>query len=575
MSELARDQLGGAERLTSGPAGRPFFGVAWQRRTEFDWFDAGSIALLCALTILVVATFRDYAITNDEWIQHRYGELIIQYYRSGFVDRSVFRLDNLYLYGGLFDVAAVLLTHVVALDPFALRHLMSALMGVAGLGSAIATARLIAGPRAGFLAGIALAVCGSWYGTMFHHTKDIPLSAAMAGALYFLIRAMRDCPKCRLRYVLGFGGLTGAALGIKVLALLLLCYVGIAILLNIPTALVRQPGEVIRFAVRSLLRFLPGLAVAYLIMIASWPWSALSPLNPVLGLVSFGEFHYGIRTVLDGEVYRMATVPRWYVPTYLVIKLPIPMLIGSSLALGFAAIPRLARTLTDRRRREIILVVVSALFPILCEVIVRGPAFSGLRHFLFVLPPLAILAGIGLSLMTSQLTKGSAAAGVFALMIFGAGFIWNAVTLYRLHPYEYLVYNAFVGGLPGATRRYATDYWFTMMPEAVDGLEAYLARTRSDGRDAGHVYTVAICGERASFLHKAPANLRWAQVWETADFFIAPTHMNWDQDSHGKVVFTVERLGVPIGFVKDQRSEESSGRASDAAASPDPYQRGR
>jgi hypothetical protein len=525
------------------------------RPTQIDWYDLGSVTLIVFLAILILATFRDYAITNDEWVQQRYGELIIAYYKSGFTDRSVFKFANLYLYGGLFDIVAVLLGHAVSLDPFDLRHLMSALIGLAGLGSAIATARLIAGPRAGLLAGIALAVCGSWYGTMFHHTKDVPLGAAMAGALYFLIRAARDCPRCRLRYTLPFGVLTGAALGIKVLGLLLICYIGVAIALNAPPSVTQNRHEFARFLIKSAIRFVPALLIAYLIMIAAWPWSALSPLNPILGLFSFSEFHYGIRTVLDGQTYLMATVPRWYVPTYLLIKVPLLMLVGFVFALAFATVPRLSGPAwSAQRSREIGIVAAAAIFPIACEAIVRGPAFSGLRHFLFVLPPLAALTGIGLSIALSRLAKQSILASAFAGAIVVIGFAWNASTLYELHPYEYLVYNPLVGGLGGATRRYVTDYWFTMMPEAVRGLEAYLARTEPTDANPKRFHTVALCGERASFLHEAAPNLRWAQTWETADFFVAPTHMNCDFDSQGKIVVTVERLGVPIGFVKDQRS---------------------
>ena len=67
-------------------------------------------------------------------------------------------------------------------------------------------------------------------------------------------------------------------------------------------------------------------------MIAAWPWSALAPLNPVRGLIDFGEFHYHIRTLLDGRVYEMADVPRWYVPVYLLIKLPLVILAGAGRA---------------------------------------------------------------------------------------------------------------------------------------------------------------------------------------------------------------------------------------------------
>jgi len=554
MTDLARERADGVTRLRAGVTSSPWIARLIRTAARLDPFDAASLALLAVLFVLVLVTFRDYAITNDEWIQHRYGELIVAYYKSGFTDRSVFGLDNLYLYGGLFDIVAVLLSHVVALDAFDLRHLMCAMIGVAGLGSAIATARMIGGSRAGLIAGVALAVCGSWYGTMFHHSKDIPLAAAMAGALYFLLRAARDLPNPQMRHVIGFGALTGAALGIKVLGLLLLGYVGIAILISIPEPMIRTPWQARTFIWRSLVRLVPALALAYGIMIVTWPWSALSPLNPIRGLFSFAEFHYNIRTVLDGTVYRMATIPRIYVPVYILIKLPLLMLAGAALAMIFAALPKLANgVIAHRARREIGVVAVAALFPVLCEVILHGPAFCGLRHFLFVLPPLAILAGVGLDSLLKRVSGIRLLAPV-ALAVVLVGFSWNAVTLYRLHPYEYLVFNPLVGGLEGASRRYATDYWFTIMPEAVDGLEAYLARTEpAESRDPNHSYSVAICGERASFLKKAKPHLHWAEVWETADFFIAPTHMNCDRDSQGKIVATVRRLGVPLGYVKDQR----------------------
>ena len=63
------------------------------------------------------------------------------------------------------------------------------------------------------------------------------------------------------------------------------------------------------------------------------------------------------------------------------------------------------------------------------------------------------------------------------------GLGWNATTLYRLHPDEYLFFNPLVGGLAGASRNYVTDYWVNMMPEAVSDLEHYLDRT--EGKRAG------------------------------------------------------------------------------------------
>jgi hypothetical protein len=122
----------------------------------------------------------------------------------------------------------------------------------------------------------------------------------------------------------------------------------------------------------------------------------------------------------------------------------------------------------------------------------------------------------------------------------------------QMHPYEYVFYNELVGGLKGASRRYATDYWVNITPEAVRDLEDYVRR---GSRDAPSIpYTVAVCGERLPFEDRPHPDLQWTPDWPKADFFIAPTHMNCDRVLAGQVVATIERLGVPIGYVKDRRA---------------------
>ena len=234
-------------------------------------FDAAAILLLLGLAAIVLLTFEQYAISNDEEVQHRYGELILSYYTSGFADQSALNFKNLYLYGGLFDVSAVLLGRVLPFDLIDIRHVLCGLIGVAGIGATWATARLIAGPRAAFIAAIALATCGAWYGAMFNHTKDIPFAAAMMGATYFLLLIGRALPRPRLLHVLGFALTLGAALGIRVGGLMLIGYAGIVVLAHTPF---RRAAETARFWLRSALVLLPALVVAYLIMIAAWPWAA-------------------------------------------------------------------------------------------------------------------------------------------------------------------------------------------------------------------------------------------------------------------------------------------------------------
>jgi hypothetical protein len=520
--------------------------------------DLATIVLVAALAVIALFTFRDYAISNDEGVQHRYGELIIDYYASGFRDQSVFSFQNLYLYGGLFDIVAVALSHLVPIDPYDLRHILCAMIGIGGIGATAATARLGAGPRAALIAAIGLSVCGAWYGTIFNHTKDVPFAAAMMGATLFLIRIARSLPAPRAGDVASFGLLAGAALGMRVLGLLLVIYAGAAIVLYLPRPWFGHGRARWRFAALSAARLLPALLLAYLIMVLAWPWAALSPLNPVRGLLAFSEFQYDIRTNLAGQVYEMANAPRLYVPIYILIRLPLLMLLGAALAILYALLPRLGAASAELQRRDVALVALTVMFPLACQVIWRGPAFTGMRHFLFVIPALAVLAGIGLDKALTALATRGRVIGSGALAVVAGCFLFDAVTLVRLHPYEYLYYNSLVGGLPGASRRYDLDYWFASMPEAIHQLEAYLRRTEpADAARPAPLYSVAVCGERLPFekIVTLP-ELRWdfKPQWDQSEFFIAPTQMNCDGDLDGKIIGTVERLGVVIAYVKDRRA---------------------
>ena len=530
--------------------------LRWTLR--FDPHDIAAVVLLAVLIVVALLTCKDYAISNDEGVQHHYAELIMAYYRSGFADQSVFGFQNLYLYGGLFDIIAVAFSHVIPVDPYDLRHILCALIGIGGIAAAAATARLIAGPRAGLIAAISLTLCGAWYGAMFNHTKDIPFAAAMMGATLFLVRIARCLPSPRPSDIAAFGLLAGAALGVRVLGLLLVIYVGFALLLYLPRPWLGYGRARLRFAVKSLAWMLPALTLAYVIMMLAWPWAALAPLNPLRGLLAFSEFSYSIRTTLAGQTYEMADVPRSYVPIYIAVRVPLLMLFGAALAILSAQLLDRAAGSHRQRRAEITLLSLMVIFPLACQVIWHGPAFTGLRHFLFLIPLLAVLAGIGLDrALTAIETRGRVVtAGAIAIM--AACFLWDAGTLVRLHPYEYLFYNSLVGGLEGASRRYDLDYWFGSMPEAISQLETYLRRTApGDANWPTEVYSVAVCGERLEF-EKAVTlpQLHWDFMpqWNQSQFFIAPTHLNCDRDLDGEIVGTVERLGVVIAYVKDRRA---------------------
>jgi hypothetical protein len=59
-----------------------------------DACDLLTCVLFAVLVVVALFTVKDYAISNGEGVQQRYGELIIEYYRSGFRAHDLFTFQN-------------------------------------------------------------------------------------------------------------------------------------------------------------------------------------------------------------------------------------------------------------------------------------------------------------------------------------------------------------------------------------------------------------------------------------------------------------------------------------------------
>jgi len=515
-------------------------------------FDLLAAALLALLAALVCATFLDYGISNDEEVQHVYGQKLLDFYLSGFADRSAFEYRNLYLYGGLFDMLAVALAPLSPFGAYETRHLLSGLIGVAGVAAAWRLARHFAGPRAGFIAALLLACTAVWYGASFNHTKDIPFAVGMTWSALLACRVVERLPRPPLATTLWLGVALGLTLGLRVGGLLAVAYLAAAVGGWFALRLWRRRDGALRDLGRALAALAPAAAVAYALMVLCWPWAAFAPLNPLRALQAFSQFSYAIDTMFDGAQMKMYAVPAAYLPVYLGLKLPLSVLLGVALAATFAAAAAWRRRVPADRLPSVGLLALAAAFPILYFMAARPPAYDAIRHFMFVVPPLVVLAALGYDRLWSVLARRgrlAAAAAPAALALATAHQAW---ALAALHPHQYVYYNELVGGLEGASGRYVTDYWVNTAPEAIDALEAHLRR-ENGGRTVLGPYTVAFCGERISGeAHMAPY-LRWTRDWRRADFFISPTHMGCDRALAGRVIHEVRRLGVTLGVVKDRR----------------------
>ncbi len=509
-----------------------------------------ALALLVATGLFIVFTFRQYGISNDEEVQHVYGRLLVEFYASGFAERAAFAYKNLYLYGGLFDLIAATLEQIVPMNVWDLRHLLSAAFGLAGLAGTWQLARLVVGERGGLVALVLLLLTGAWSGAMFTHTKDVPFAAMMTWALYFTTRFATRLPAVRIGDVIGLGVAIGAAFGLRVGAVFAVFYLGVAVLAAAWVGGNDGPAR-LKILRRALVALLPAGAVAFALMAVFWPWAVLSPGNLLRAMTTFSHFSFQLDTILDGVVMKNGEVPGHYLLSYLLVRLPELFLLGIAFALpaGLRALPILSSR--EGRQSSLILlpVALAAAFPVVYTLVAAPPLYNGIRHFTFVLPPLAVIAAAGFHSAWRHgapwpRTRLAAAAGCLLLAL------THVVSLARLHPYEYVFYNAFAGGVHGSVDRWEQDYWSSSLREAVGLLNAYVAAEGKPHRR----HTVAVCAESLQAAAWLAPGLDVTRDWRAADFFLSATHMNCDAAVKGKIVREVVRDGVVLAIVRDRRA---------------------
>src|SRR5262249_15976888 len=150
------------------------------------------------------------------------------------------------------------------------------------------------------------------------------------------------------------------------------------------------------------------------------------------------------------ELILVPDMPRSYVPTLLALKLPeIFILLGLAGATG-ALIASVRREVAPKRRALFLLLTLSALLPIVVTIIERPAMYNAIRHFVFVLPPLAALGGLAGAWIWDVLRTRASVAASAAALVFVIAIVSPVVEMVRLHPYEYTHFNRIAGGVAAA-----------------------------------------------------------------------------------------------------------------------------
>jgi len=296
------------------------------------------------------------------------------------------------------------------------------------------------------------------------------------------------------------------------------------------------------------------------VMLVWWPYAQLSPiLNPLRAFRRAANFTDFPATVLfDGRLMPANSLPWHYLPTSFLISLPefyAIALAGGVAALFAAKLDRWSGG--DRGPRadcaaKIIFLIFAILFPPVTAIVMGPILYDANRHFLFVIPPLAVLAGVSVAFLMQSRVPGPLKAATALAGVLAAGL--TVLDMRQLHPYQYIFYNRTFGGLPAALGRYETDYWGQSHKEGVQWLAA---NYRPDAPPASiRVANTSVDFQTSYYLERGEAATeRFTPVGkrEQPHVMLSTTRWNAHLNRPGRVLHVVRRMGVPLLYLVELR----------------------
>jgi len=297
--------------------------------------------------------------------------------------------------------------------------------------------------------------------------------------------------------------------------------------------------------------FIPHFAlygvIALLVMFATWPFLWEDPLARFLEVTQFMSDNPTNLSVLFGsEVFRAGELPRRYLPFMLATTLTEPVwpLFFIGFLTGYFNLLKQRKNLSVSLREtpsaeswislrssidattirnnfvSLTLVLLWFVLPVAYVLIRRPSMYDGLRHFLFILPPVFIFTGFTFEFLIDHIAiYWLRAVLIFLLLLPGfSGII-------QLHPYEYTYYNSFVAGTGGVFRQYETDYWLTCYKEAMQQLDQTVDQPANlyVHREA---YIAAYYADKNITVHESRGAL---DKVKSGDFILVNTRTNEDR----------------------------------------------
>lgn len=420
--------------------------------------------------------------TGDENVNYKHAELVYNYYAKGDTAclNTNFNQDGtpvqsrtyLEYYGQSFDNFTYLFNKVFHIDNYyQSRHILNSLCGwliflIVGL-----LAVKMLGWRGGLMTIVLLFLYPRFTGHVFNNPKDIPFALGYVWSIYQIYLLITELPVIKLKrliyLILAIAFANSVRIGGLMLIPYLFLFVGLWFLIENP---IRQffTASYWKEALK-LIGILSGVSVvAYFIGLLYWPYALQNPIkNPMASLQLMTDFSTGIKQIFDGKNIWSSNAPASYLPTYIWISTPLLCLAG---LISFIAFTR--KEIKALKFLPWFMMIFVFVFPIAYIIYQKSNVYGGLRHILFTLPFLVLMAGTGYEFLWRILKNKIAQWITFILILILAFFPLKHII--KNHPFTYVYFNEISGGISQNYGSYETDYYYHGNKTAVEKFMNYV-----------------------------------------------------------------------------------------------------
>ncbi|MCS6812932.1 MAG: hypothetical protein NZ772_05080 [Cyanobacteria bacterium] len=378
------------------------------------------------------------------------------------------------------DVEADLTSEQILRKKFEAKHAFTFFTSLLCYLAVAALVGTICGMQYAWFGALNLAFFPRFWGDSFFNFKDVPFATfftiSTLASAYLVNEYLKND-----RVHVGFNRLTGLSVlygilmgiltGVRAGGFVIITYIAIGyVILQLGNS-----WNTIRHEKRRLIKIFFNFFSFYILIVIVWfittticyPSSWSNPIVWFIGMIkALSSYAWGITGSIffNGQYISGLMIPRSYIPVWFTITTPV--IFQVAFFLGLLLLYRRYSNLSNLQKATVILTLLQIFLLPSLIIIRRSVIYDGIRHVLFILPGVCVIASVALIWIYELLNKKSLK--IFVVMILLGIFVQICWEMVQLHPYEYIYFNSVVGGLRRASTLYEVEYWGLSMREATE-----------------------------------------------------------------------------------------------------------